>query len=515
MAIAEFHGAPERPNIVHVGAISEDAANVFQQHGYNLITRSDADLNDGELAATSAVILSQRADKPVGFFRDLERHGRRLLDWDCRIFIRVASDKGLKEKALEIVVNAIRTLGLPPGQRDKGIALPPFVYICDSAVQLTDIARLVRRVEPGKAPNLDLVLRAVDSSDVSLTLEPDEDVLLRRAFWDCSSVDLRQMPAGLSGASIYRAHAALAEGVLGPWPHPFFVKLGPREKIEAEYFGYRANLPMYIPFHLAPRLDFERSCLASTKGILVGDLVEEGQLLKDCARHGRAVPAIANLFNKTLRGWYLTSREEPALSLLDGLMDFFPAAAPSFRAAAIRELGATLDVAEMRRRLTACDSRPVRMGHVHGDLHAGNILVRGSDAIVIDFEKSSRQRAMPILYDAASLEGGLLVDGFIRDRRDIMELVASLAPLYSGGQDLRWRVPCQPRDPSSWFYDCVHQIRIQARQMECQEFQYSAVLAFVLIKKACNTVRFSEQSERLRALAYLLAEKLLTNKGSQ
>ena len=59
--------------------------------------------------------------------------------------------------------------------------------------------------------------------------------------------------------------------------------------------------------------------------------------------------------------------------------------------------------------------KPVRVGVVHGDLHALNVLVRGGDAIVIDFEKLEIQ--LPLLLDLASLEAGLFVDGFIGDRR--------------------------------------------------------------------------------------------------
>jgi hypothetical protein len=147
---------------------------------------------------------------------------------------------------------------------------------------------------------------------------------------------------------------------------------------------------------------------------------------------------------------------------------------------------------------------------VHGDLHAGNILVRSTDAVVIDFEKTAV--ALPILYDAASVEGGLLVDGFAKDGRKLSELLASLEPLYLDGADLGWRIPCHPGNPSSWFYDCAHQIRIQARQMECQEFQYAATLALVFTRKACNPRVFDPETEGLRAIAYVLAERLFLGK---
>lgn len=492
-------------------AASKSARRIFGEQGYMLVSRANAALPDADLAVTSAVVISQKPDKPLNVFAELASHARRLLDWDCQVFVRVAAEPRLQGKGHEIVVNALRTLSLPEAKSaDNQIGLPPFVYVCDSGEQLADIARLIRQVGSGRAPNLYLSVTAFDSDHRGIELQPEDALLVRRAFWDCSSVQLRSMAAGLSGASIYRAHASLTGGVPGPWPHPFFVKLGSRAQIEQEYRGYRDNARMYIPFHLGPRLDVGRSGLGSSRGVLVGDLVEEGQLLKHCARHGRAVPAIANLFSKTLRSWYLTSSEEADQSISGQLIHIFPDVVPPHRLEIIRGLGATLALADLRQRFIECNSTPVRIGHIHGDLHAGNILVRSTDAVVIDFEKTTD--ALPILYDAASVEGGLLVDGFLRDGRKPSELLASLEPLYSGGGDLRWMIPCHPGDPSSWFYDCVHQIRIQARQMQSQEFQYAATLALVLIKKACNEQRFDDKAEALRAVAYVLGERLLLAK---
>ena len=52
----------------------------------------------------------------------------------------------------------------------------------------------------------------------------------------------------------------------------------------------------------------------------------------------------------------------------------------------------------------------------HGDMHATNVLVRHGDAILIDFEKLEQH--YPLTYDPASLEGGLLVEGFIKGSQE-------------------------------------------------------------------------------------------------
>jgi len=160
-------------------------------------------------------------------------------------------------------------------------------------------------------------------------------------------------------------------------------------------------------------------------------------------------------------------------------------------------------------------SKSVLIGPIHGDLHATNVLVRGADAIVIDFEKVLPTE--PLLYDAASLEGSLLVDGFFNDKRSTSEWLASISKLYEKGAVLGLTEPCHPKDGSAWFYDCVRQIRIHARELECEPFQYATVLAVVLAKKSCNTHEFpNEKRETLRAAAYLFAERiLLAETGAQ
>ena len=58
----------------------------------------------------------------------------------------------------------------------------------------------------------------------------------------------------------------------------------------------------------------------------------------------------------------------------------------------------------------------VLIAPAHGDMHATNVLVRHGDAILIDFEKLEQH--YPLTYDPASLEGGLLVEGFIEDLKN-------------------------------------------------------------------------------------------------
>src|SRR5579871_4572086 len=139
----------------------------------------------------------------------------------------------------------------------------------------------------------------------------------------------------------------------------------------------------------------------------------ESEGLAQCAREGRAGSAIACLFNRTLAGWHRFAQQEEQESsqLAKSLCHRFPRmnARLELRLTRARELGATKSLVELRALFQRCVTTPVLVGPIHYDLHAGNVHVRATDAIVIDFAAHNRG---PLLWDAASLEASLLVDGF-------------------------------------------------------------------------------------------------------
>jgi hypothetical protein len=291
------------------------------------------------------------------------------------------------------------------------------------------------------------------------------------------------------------------------------VKIGDRGKIFEEYWLYEEKVDPYVPFHLGPHLIRERCCLGATRGIIVGDYVEESESLRDCASQGRATTAIACLFDRTLQGWYRSARKKPT-PISTGLLEWFPKQISAKRLKRARSLGASLDLNALRSLFASCDSLPVTVGPIHGDLHATNILVRGPDAIIIDFESRDN---FPLVFDAASLEASLLIEGFPSDGpRQVEESLDSLVPLYEhpilGGS-----LPlANPRDPSYWFRTWVRQIRRYAREWECKEDQYAGALAIALLTKAAKDKDAPEPEASRRAAAYVLAEHVLrTTFGSK
>jgi hypothetical protein len=147
-------------------------------------------------------------------------------------------------------------------------------------------------------------------------------------------------------------------------------------------------------------------------------------------------------------------------------------------------------------------------------MHAMNVLVRHGDAILIDFEKLEQD--YPLTYDPASLEGGLLVEGFVedlgKDRFKPKKLIQLIEPLYElsalrvGGTTL-----CRPGDPTEWYFDAVNQIRTLSWATENEPSQYALTLALCLIRKGCN---IHENLEAIlpstsRAIAFFFGQKIL------
>ena len=532
MPIPEFCAGPLRSLVAFVDAIPSDAEPVFKRRGFKCVVMDTGSAEgQAQLSATDCVILTQGEGEPAryGVRAQLERLAN-LLDHDCRLYVRYSQGPG--DKA--IILRALNRLQLSPSglaESDGGYftgdwfegaqqpAYAPFVHVLPHQASWDELADIISRNPAGRPPNQNLEILVYSADHIPITLQPDAELLVRRAFWNCSSVRLNAKANGLSGVGAYDAFATLATNVVGgDWPYRFFVKLGSRIKVSREYRKYRATALENVPYHLGPRLRMDRCVLGRAQGLIVSDYVSGAEALRDSAREGRGVPAISNLFNLTLVAWRRAAKPLD-VPLASYLADVFPKSIPAHRAPLITAYGATHPPAELKRLFDSLSSQPVLVGVVHGDLHATNVLVRSNDAVIIDLERV--QLSMPLLFDAASLEGGLFIDGFIGDRRSGPELLASLASLYSANAFSGDDHYCLPQDGSAWFADSVRQIRMQAKQMERAQRQYGMVLAAILLKKACNPEDFRQPPqvtgtnpppltrEEVRALAYVLGERIL------
>lgn len=538
MAIHIYKHASRSPR--RVGLYDEDPDVQMRKAlgPYELFRLTLEGLDDpSTLQTTDAVVFIQRADKPAQVLRALEGFAAKLLTWGCWVFVLPASGAEADQRFRPNVVRKIGALKLPvwglsieeirQHLGEEGVGRPqlsPLVRVLNGPDHWAEIAADLRYHRRDPLIHAAPTVTATSRAGGRLSLDAEEELLLHRAFADCSEVHLREMQDGLSGVRAFRAIATPRNpttGARSAFQH--LVKVGERGKVSTEYQAYREKALGHIPFHLGPRLELGRCVLGSSKGLIVSDYVDGAESLCACAREGRAVPVIANLFNVTLRPWAVAGTEETR-ALADYVADRWLPEIPEHRRQTVVDYAGSADLGSLRLRLgriTAPERRGierVQVGVVHGDLHAGNVLVRGTDAILIDFERV--EDGQPLLRDLACLEGGLFVDGFTGDPRLWGAVLESVAPLYSA-RALEWtESPGTDRgDRSHWFYECVRQIRMHAQQLERVRFQYAICLALELARKSCNPREFPKphlvlSTDDTRALAFVLAEKLIASLDS-
>lgn len=523
MAILEVRPARARNLIGWFGELPElEIIATFERNGFLLQAYTEADLDTPTTLSTlSAIVFVQSPMKPNRIVRSLANHGHALLNHGCQVVVMVAAAHPTTGGGFKSFAAPLATV-----LRDHRFPAAGLSVFSDEELKTA-------RGKPGNEPPLphvrffplgtswDWVANSIAATDQDgspstvleiahpkhVHLNDAHQLLLRRAFSDCKTVHLAPMDEeGKSGALVFRAYADLARGLLGPWPQPYFVKLGPRNKIFREYQNYMEVVDPYVPFHLGPRLIPRRCHLGSKLGIVVGDFVERAESLRDCAKRGRAAPAIAALFHTTLHGWYRTALDKD-IPLTDRLslprLDCVPR-----RLTQARRMGARMDLAALNKQFqSSATLLPLLMGPIHGDLHASNILVRANDAILIDFY--AHRDDMPILFDIACLEASLLLDGFGSDDRKVLTWLRSIAPLYKGALLESACATVHPKDASAWFFACVNQIRLFARDTQRCPGQYAAILAVALLRKASKDASLKGKQSIRRAAAFVLAEQLL------
>jgi hypothetical protein len=549
MTIRRFYQPGPRHRIGVVGSMPPpEVERAFELCGYELFEFEGKHPDTAVLATTGAVVFRQSKEKPRRIVQELEAHARELLAHDCHVFVEladptaspVAHAPGMREADLRLlVVDAFNRLQLPLSGLSEGLVaqlgtwfkelhpdgmqterLAPLIHVLANrdarphlreAAVWQEVLEALRLTPPGPAPGEGLRIEAIDHRGRKLKLDDEKRVLVARAFHDCDRVKLIEVTNGLSSALTLRAFAHLRVGqVGGSWPYLFFAKLGPRSKISREFLAYQETALENIPFHLGPRLRLDRCALAGSQGIIVSDYVTDAEALRDCARDGRAVGPIASLFNVTLRAWQSSARTDRTSLRAWLLPHLEKIVVPPHRKRLLAEYGSKLQPKDFKDRLPDRVDEQVVVGAIHGDLHATNVLVRGADAILIDFEKVGP--AGPLLWDLASLEGGLFVDGFVGDRRTAKSLLRSVRDIYTS-VDVMAVTSCHPSEGSAWFFACVRQVRMRARELERARGQYAATLAVVLMRKGCNPEKFTSierkpglSREDLRAMAYVVAE---------
>lgn len=258
-------------------------------------------------------------------------------------------------------------------------------------------------------------LRQNDSLKVDLS--DRARTLLQRSFHDSSEIRLSVLEEQAAPCGVYSVIASKG----GEHPLPYVAKIATRANILKELYAFEHYVRDYVPFGNRPNFLMDRSYVAGTHGVLVGQLAERVVPLDKAVRRDGAGAAIHELFASVLHRWWSNSQRsstptgETTLSLTlpvrNWLIPDDHRDATARRQALLEhraragDLG--LDTEPHGKIRSLLGDHPVRLrqGTVHGDLKCGNVLVRGGTPLLIDFSHAARGA---LLSDPAWLEVSLV-----------------------------------------------------------------------------------------------------------
>lgn len=452
----------------------------FERRGLSL------EIHDGinarnEFATTRGIILKYNPEKQGTFKRHIEDIGPLAIDHGVMIYA-IADDVDSQQRIEEIL---------------KQTEFKDHVYQRTNPPSY-EVAERIARHKPGPPPNSALAIRCE-----GINLDETTQCFFKRAFWDCSSIQIQQLDGGRS-ANAFSVHAVFQNSLAGPRPLPFFAKIDDVRKIKEELDRYQQYVFHFIPFNLRPDIDSYRCILGHQKGIIVGNFVERSESLWDALRRGNARTVIYSLFENALHGWRMQAKQEE-YRLLERIGSVFePSRVSRERLEVAHKYGANKSPHELNDILARFPSQKYLHTPIHGDLHVNNVRVRENDAILIDFALT---RLGPLVADPASLEVSLAFEIAGKDDDDpgwqeLMDVLYSTKYLEQPPPPAR-----EPR-PREWLWNAVRQIRLFALSEKTSDCEYSSVIALYLLRRSMYLGESDSDNFR-RAYAYVLAEKII------
>jgi len=358
---------------------------------------------------------------------------------------------------------------------------------------------------------------------------PEMEVLLRRAFFDCSRIRLKRLPGGKASDGVFTVHAWCEGANIGPRPLPFFVKFGKPRSIERERQNYRTHAELYIPFNLRPNLDRRRCVRGSAFSALVGNFVEDAVPLRKALRQEVGDGVLFSLFETSLKAFRSQAFAKSSSKQEAGLDAFVQDCVTSRKRdkkikdakegekllALTGKFGHLVDPDALEARLCkVAHPIPYWWGPIHGDLHSGNVMVRRGDSILIDFGSVSDG---PLTADPASLEVSLI---FGTDAEDDLakfdEWKAFVDSAYSCIPRIRPPNPASEPTDFDWLRQSVRELRHVLFGCDCHDREAEVVLAAYLMRFArleieeLDDPKLYELAVLRRAYALVIAEKLVT-----
>ena len=483
----------KRRNILQVGSLKFESR-PFKIRGMEVVKVDIKNVRDG-LNEACAIIVAEQADK-MGFIREAFKSLKPLAENYGLSFVAIA-ESNTHWKLLQQYWKELK------------IGDPENIYTLDlDAIEIA--AENIRNYDPGPPLGKPKIL------NLDTPLSRHMRHILRRAFCDCDRIYLEPLGGGKASLGVFCVHAWLKKSVVGPRPLPFFIKIDESQRIEAELANYHYYAEFYIPFYLRPNLDQERCVKIKRLSAIVGNFVEDARPLRNALRSNEAPGVLFSLFENSLKGF----RAQPSDKNTDewSLEDFVTdrARTKEISKEVIRcaqKLGLKLLPADIESLLIKkIKGVKQHFRPYHGDLHSGNIMVRGKDAILIDF--SSVQNG-PLAADPAALEVSLVFSIDDNDRlKQFGEWKKFVNEIYKGNPT--HQLPSAEKKPGSfsWLRKAIREIRHVLLGCDYKQKETTAILATYLIRFARLPLEDCKNSlKRLdllhHAYALVVAERIV------
>jgi len=454
----------------------------------------------------------------------------------CGILIAESSGKiGYIRSCMETLSDAAEDSGLVfgvlvPRADDLGIVerlINELRIKSRATVSLTEdagnIAEYIARWDPGPPRGNPTILPP------KLDLPSRTELLLQRSFHDCDRIYLEALGGGRDAGSVFCVHAWLKKSIVGPRPLPFFIKISTPEKITGERSNYEDYADFYIPFYLRPNIIPARCAQIRDLACLVGNFVEDSVPLRTALRTNQSPGIIFSLFEISLRGFRSQPVSGPTETWDQPLEGFVRERARAVEIEAdivthAKSFGLKSEPVDIENRLcTAIGPITRRFSPYHGDLHSGNVMARGNDAILIDFSAVRRSEDVrigggPLTADPATLEVSLVFGTDSEDKLGEFEEWKQVVHGIYDGVPIH-EPPSLGTDPGpfAWLYRALRGIRHVLLGCDCDHEEAAEVLATYLLRFArlpadkFDDATITELARSRQAYALVVAEKLVNS----
>lgn len=380
--------------------------------------------------------------------------------------------------------------------------------------QIKELAENIARYSPGPP-----VQNITIEGDIS-NIDEEARLLLARSFYDCTKIYVEQITGGKDANHLLKVHAWMKNSEVISSMLPFFVKISSPAKIDKELDNYRVYTDLYLSFQYRPNCRIERCVRTKKYKSLVGNFVDDSISLRKALEDTYHTGIIHSLFEKSLRGFRrqpFISREEPSAAVLrefiQGRIKIKDLVKRNDVISKAKELGLKSDILQLNDNLLAICTEPCRTGPIHGDLHAGNVMVSGHDAILIDF--SAIKASGPLTADPATLEISLCFDLGEKAPPSFEKWKTFIDEAYQPNQILRpLSFTDQIPNEFSWLRRAIREIRHILIGCDCCKAEIEVIIACYLIRIARlapievkgknNNFEF-----KCRAYALVVAERII------